>query len=141
MWEINLNHQAFSVLLGIFMGAVFCLLFDLFKAIRLFFNLKTTGVFITDVLFFILISPVEFLFLLSRSLGEIRGFILLAELFGFFCFKYTFSKIFLKLLMFFLKTLKKIISLINNGFLKISDSLIDLGKIFSKKALFSRKKG
>lgn len=140
MWEINLNHQALTVLLGVFMGAVFCLLFDTFKALRIFLKLKTAGVFITDIIFFTIAAPIEFCFLLSRSCGEIRGFILVAEAVGFFCLKYTFSKIYLKILLFIFKTTRKIVNKVNGTLSIFLEILWNFGKKILKKSLFSRKK-
>ena len=141
MWEISLNHQILTVLLSVFMGVIFCLLYDNFKAVRLYFHLKTLGVFITDILFFMILALIEFCFLLSRTAGEIRGFVLAAELVGFFLCRYTLSKIYLKILTFFLGLLKKITHYVNQVAYRFSDYLWKFGEKILKKTLFLRKKG
>lgn len=141
MWEIGLNHQALTVVLSVFVGFVFCLIFDTIKAIRVFLKLKTFGVFISDVLFFIIISPLEFCFLLSRSFGEIRGFILVAQVMGFFCFRSLISKTYIKLLIFLLNILRKASDLVGRTFQVFSEKVDKIVKFFLKKGLFLRKKG
>ena len=141
MWEISLNHQALTVALSAFMGIIFCLLYDIFKATRLFWKIKTVGVFISDILFFIIAALIEFCFLLSRSNGEIRGFILAAEVIGFIFCRFTFSKIYLKILIFLLNIIKKITVYIDNAFCKIINIIYKFSKNFLKKRPFLIKKG
>jgi len=45
-----------------------------------------------DVLYFILSSMITFIFLLSRTNGEIRGYVILFEIVGFLTFRAIFSK-------------------------------------------------
>lgn len=141
MWEISLNHQIVTVLLSVFMGAIFCLLYDNFKAVRLYFHFKTFWVFISDILFFVLLALIEFCFLLSRTAGEIRGFVLATELVGFFLCRYTLSKIYLKVLKLFLGLLNRIMRYVNQGVYRFSDFLWEIGVKILKKTVFSRKKG
>ena len=141
MWEIGLSHQALTVVLSVFMGFVFCLMFDTIKAVRIFLKLKTLGVFISDILFFLIAAPIEFCFLLSRSVGQIRGFILVVQAVGFFCFRSIVSKKYIKLLTFVLNLLRRISAFINRAFVRFSDKVDVFVKKFFKKGLFLRKKG
>ena len=141
MWEISLSHQALSILLSALMGMIFCLLFDTIKAVRIFLRLKTIGTFITDVLFFVLAAVIEFCFFLSRSNGEIRGFILATELIFFFCARWTISRLYLKLLLILFGVLKKTITYINKYFYKSAYKADFFAKKIYKMPLFSRKKG
>ena len=148
MWEISLNHQVTTVLLSLFMGAVFYIIYDTFKAIRQFFVLRSMGVFICDITFFMLISLIEFCFLLSRCNGEIRGFVLIVQLVGFFICRVTISRLYLKILMMLLKGAGIVIRLLNALLCKT----YNLSATFLKKAykkiqnflknrVFLRKKG
>ena len=130
------------------MGVVFWIIYDAFKAIRLFFRISVTGVFISDIIFFIIAAPIEFCFLLSRCNGEIRGFVLAVQAVGFIICKCTFSKIYVKLLKLLFSMLSKLFRFINlfccktfdfadKNFKKIYANL----KYFLKKSIFSRKKG
>jgi len=148
MWEISLNHQVTTVLLSIFMGVVFCIIYDTFKAARLVFGLNSIGVFISDIIFFIIAAPIEFCFLLARCNGEIRGFVLAVQAVGFIICKYTFSKIYLRLLKLLFSVSGKFIRFLNYygcRFFDFADKNLrkiyfNL-KIFLKKCIFSRKKG
>ena len=139
MWEISLSQQVETVILSFLAGGFFGFVFDTFKAFRSFFSLKSLGVFMCDILFFILISPMEFCFFVSRCNGEIRGFVLAVQLIGFIVCRVTLSKIYLKLLLFLFFTLNKVIRLLNNQVCKISSFARECFKKMTKKLKISQK--
>ncbi len=92
MWEINLSDQATTFLLSIFLGVCFCLLFDFTRGMRVFGINSKVAVFFTDVIYFLLVSFINFCFFLTRESGQIRGYVFVGEIIGFFAFRLIFSK-------------------------------------------------
>ncbi|MBE6782300.1 MAG: hypothetical protein E7540_06260 [Ruminococcaceae bacterium] len=145
MWEIDLQGQIYTLILSLVTGAVFCLVFDIYSFFRLRFKLKPSLVFLFDILSCAFLGFYDFCFFLSRSNGEIRGYVLLGQLLGFFICRVTVSKIFnLILLVIFkgiatvFKTLKKsVIAPILSLFRKIP---LLFAKIKAKYSFFSQKK-
>lgn len=114
MWEISNKLQAVSFLYSLVLGVIFCAFYDVFRAVRLVFKPKDWQVFLQDIIYFSIISFTTFIFLLSLTNGEIRGYILFGTVLGFCVFYFTVSK-------YFLMVLKKTIWLINWCFGKIND--------------------
>ena len=65
------------------LGAALCILYDLFKSIRLAVRLRGIPLFVLDFLYFILAAVLTFFMMLVRCFGEIRWFVLGGELLGF----------------------------------------------------------
>lgn len=95
MWEISNLSQITGFIFSCVLGVVFCLLYDLFRAFRLVKAHKTIFVFLEDILYFSLASVITFLFLLSITNGEIRGYILFGIALGFFAANFAVSRFFL----------------------------------------------
>ena len=92
MWEINLSGQITTFLFSILLGAFFCILFDFTRSLRIFGLNSEAVVFITDIIFFLIITFFNFCFLLTRESGQIRGYVFAGEAIGFFVFRLIFSK-------------------------------------------------
>ena len=94
MWEINNSTQAINFSRAVILGILFCLLYSIFSSIRKAGKDSFTAVLLEDLLYFIIITPVLFLFLLSTTNGELRFYILFGILIGFALLKVTLYKIF-----------------------------------------------
>lgn len=94
MWEINNYNQIITFLLSLCLGAVFCTIYDIIRAIRKVCINSFWAVTITDILIWILYAFGTFIFLISRTNGEIRGYVLIGEALGFILFRISFSKLF-----------------------------------------------
>ncbi len=114
MWEINLSNQIISFILSLCLGSILCVLYDFIRAMRKVGFNSFLAVFFTDVLFWIVTAFVTFIFLIARTNGEIRGFVLLGELFGFIVFRLTFSRLILKIFLFIAKIAVFLFGKINN---------------------------
>ncbi len=83
MWEIsNINQLkafVYSVILGGILNVVYILFFSVAKL-----TTKKIKKDVIDILFWILVTLPDFCFLLAVTNGEIRGYILIGEFFGFF---------------------------------------------------------
>lgn len=95
MWEISLADQTLTFLLSLLGGAVLCLLYDLFRIFRLSRSTSRVGLFVEDVLYFVLCGFLTFCFFIVRCSGEIRGYVLLGELLGFVVCRCTLSALLL----------------------------------------------
>ncbi|MDO4607750.1 MAG: spore cortex biosynthesis protein YabQ [Clostridia bacterium] len=125
MWEINLSNQIISFFLSICLGAILCGCYDFIRAIRkIGFNSFFT-VLLVDILFSVVSAFATFIFLIARTNGEIRGFVLFGELLGFFVFRFTFSNFLFKIFLFLLKK-------INNLLNKLNDIIIQSYVFFEK---------
>lgn len=116
MWEINNNLQVVSFLFSLALGVCFCAFYDIFRAVRLVWCPKGLTVFLQDIIYFCILSVVTFIFLLSITNGEIRGYVLFGILLGFLLFYYTLSRYFLIILKKMLRLLNFVFKAINSGF-------------------------
>ena len=108
MWEINLCDQAVTFLLSIVLGVIFCLSFDFTRGLRIFGLSSKIAVFLTDIIYFLVISFVNFCFFLTRESGQVRGYVFVGEIIGFFLFRLTVSRFIIAL-----------ISLLNKGYKRV----------------------
>ena len=99
MWEINNASQLIAFLTSLAVGCVFCLIYDIFRAIRKSFNRTRYAVFFEDILYSLICGVIGFLFLLAAAGGEIRAF--------FIC-RFTLSRLFLPILLFIIRVFKTI---------------------------------
>ncbi len=114
MWEIDLADQITSFLLSIPLGFGLTLLFYTADSFRMAFRLSRLTVWFLDIFFFISAAIISFCFFILRSNGEIRGYILFGEFFGFIIFKLVFSNVYLKILSGALKLLGRVFSAIGS---------------------------
>ncbi len=142
MWEISNQLQAVSFLYSMILGVIYCAFYDIFRAVRLVFKPKDWQVFLQDIVYFLIISFTTFIFLLSLTNGEIRGYILFGMVIGFCGFYLTVSKYFLplckKIIWFVNWCFKKINNVLNWLFSKIESFILKFYKItvtFFKKLL------
>lgn len=105
---------AVFILLGFLIGIIY----DFFRFFRLVFKNKR-AVFLLDFLFFIVISPIIFIFLLSYNNGQVRAFYFTAILFGYLVYILTFYRltgfVFRPIALFFQKILKKALKSLKKG--------------------------
>lgn len=98
MWEISVSNQIITFALSVCLGALSCLIYDILRAMRKTGFDSFVAVFITDILFWLFLAFVTFIFLISRTNGEIRGYVLIGELIGFIILRFTVSKLWFKIL-------------------------------------------
>ncbi len=131
MWEISNVAQISAFLYSLCLGAIFCVFYDVFRSLRLAVRFSDTVIFFQDIFYFLIISLVTFIFLLSKTNGEIRGFVIFGILIGFLVCNITISKFLLKFLSKIIKYLvlafRKLNTVLNNGVCKAD---VFLSKIF-----------
>ncbi|MBO5210961.1 MAG: spore cortex biosynthesis protein YabQ [Clostridia bacterium] len=120
MWEIKNSFQLFSFAVSFLVGIIYCLIYDVLRAIRKTKQLPDTAVFLQDICYFILIAISTFIIFISLSNGEIRGYLLLAMALGFTACFVTLSRLTVKLFALIFKFLnnlsEKLIDIINRFF-------------------------
>ncbi len=138
MWEINSNLQILSFLYSILVGGTFCFIYDFFKAYRLKRKSSAVSVFFQDIIYSAIVSVIAFCFFLIFVNGEIRSYILLGFVLGFFIFKITVSKIILPIIKFMFGALIRIFSFLNSVFLSFEGFL---SRFFIKFKFFLKNNG
>lgn len=90
-WEIFLQNQSLTFLYAIQFGGLFCILYDFFRILRVLKKYGKFHIVLQDLLYWLIVTFLTFLFLLSRTNGAVRGFVLVGELLGFIIWRLTFS--------------------------------------------------
>lgn len=75
--------------LSVVIGILFALVFDALRVIRIIFPHKSWMVFIEDFLFMIFCGFWFFIFSMTSARGQLRAFLLLGNLLGFFLYLFT----------------------------------------------------
>ena len=138
----DVSVQTKNMLLSVGMGFLFGIIYDIFRIIRLSLSGERgkIAVFAQDVLFFLLFSGMTFAFCLSVNGGELRFYIVFAELLGFLIYYFSFG-------VFVIRVSDKIISFIKRVFsllvrlvsLPVSFLLRIILFVFSKLSVFVKK--
>lgn len=108
MWEIDNISQLIAFLLSLAVGCVFCLIYDIFRAVRKSFKRNAAAVFFEDILYSLLCGVIGFCFLLSTTGGDLRAFTFIGMGAGFFICRLTLSRLFLPVLLFVIRVLRRV---------------------------------
>ena len=92
--DFSNSHQLITFLLSVALGAVFCILYDLFRFFHKKYSPPWIAVFLGDVLYFALTAVVTFCFFIMFSKGMIRVYVYFGELLGFIFCRFSLSKLF-----------------------------------------------
>ena len=115
MWEISSGLQLIAVIKAALLGGVFCLLYDVLRALRKHGFNSSFAVFVQDLIYFIIMAPVTFCFLLALTNGELRGYFFLALVIGFFVTRFTISIVFLKVVFYIIFSVLWFLGIINKS--------------------------
>ena len=145
MWEIDVSGQIYTLLFSLALGGAFCILFDLYKALRIQMQFSAVAVFVWDVILLSLFGVVDFLFFLATTNGEIRGYVLFVEGLGFVLFRLTVSRILQPLFSWLILLFKRLKSLLYSTVFapvgRFFDGLFKkMGSIGLKSAFFIKKR-
>lgn len=116
-----------TFLLSIGMGCLLCALYDVTRAWHKAGFSSFWSVFFTDIIFWVLSAFITFIFYISRTNGEIRGYVLIGEILGFVLFRISISKILFYILsnaFVFVNKISKIVSAKINVFYIKSEKVI-----------------
>lgn len=108
MWEIDNISQLIAFLLSLAVGCVFCLIYDIFRAVRKSFKRNAAAMFFEDVLYSLLCGVIGFCFLLGTTGGDLRAFAFIGMGAGFFICRVTLSRVILPVLLFIIRILRRV---------------------------------
>lgn len=91
MWEINNSLQLLGLARSALYGIVLCLTYDILRAFRRVKEYSAPAIFFQDIIFSVIAGMSTFLFLLSVTNGELRGFVIIGMTAGFVASRFTFS--------------------------------------------------
>ena len=147
MWEISNQLQLLSFFRASVLGGIYCLAYDLLRGYRKVNEGSAISVFFQDLIYFLLITPVTFCFLLATTNGELRLYIFSGIVLGFVLIRLTLSKLFVLMIKIFFGFISRLLSLISKGitvisaFLdRITAKIADISGVFLKKGRNSLKK-
>ncbi|HCC34303.1 MAG TPA: hypothetical protein DEQ02_01195 [Ruminococcaceae bacterium] len=95
--DITFTGQTLSFFIAIGTGFCLCLFYDVFRIVRLAAKPSAVSVFFQDIVFFAVCALVTFCLLMVRCRGEIRGYMIAGELFGFIFCRNTISQLIMKI--------------------------------------------
>lgn len=95
-----------SCLLGIGLG----LLYDVFRIIRIAVKTNSIIIFIEDIIYFIIVAVITFIFMIIQTEGQMRVFILFGELIGAILYYFTFGFVIIRVANKIIKFVKMIFS-------------------------------
>ena len=127
MWEINVTNQVFTFLWSMCLGGLLCAIYDILRAMRKAGFDSFAAVFFTDIIFWVLSAFLTFIFLISRTNGEIRGYVLAGMLGGFGLFRISISRLLFPAISFLfinILKIKRLISKFINQFYTRFEALI-----------------
>ena len=75
-------EQISVVAYALVLGAILGIFYDIFRIIRLLFGARNLGMFIQDIIYFLISGFITFLFVLIFNFGESRFYILAGEALG-----------------------------------------------------------
>lgn len=133
---ISINQQLMSFLISVLCGAAMGIFFDCFRSIRKMIHMNDIVVNICDGVFFLMSGFFAFFTILSVNNGELRWYLFAGILFGGILYFLLLSTWFMKVFVFLLKLLFKIIYYLLKPFQVIFKWIyqvfLTIGKLFRK---------
>ena len=140
MWEINNSLQILSFLRSLILGVLLCVLYDFIKSARLMVDFSDITIFLQDIIYSCISAFVTFIFLLSVTNGEMRGYVISGILAGFIISRFTLSRLFCKFLKLVFGGIKRLFEVVSKWFYCNFDQLTEKIIKISKKTLKTVKK-
>ncbi len=138
MGYIDISAQALTFLMSLGLGAALCLLYDVVRCLHKICIKGFFEVLVCDLIFWFVAALLTYCFLIIRTLGSVRGFVLVGELIGAVIARLTLSRLFLPLLTRFFAAITFVFSLFGRGFgklLKWTEKIIKKMLKYVKKVL------
>ena len=129
--DFSNSHQLITFLLSLALGAVFCIIYDIFRFFHKKYSPPWIAVFLGDVLYFALAAAVTFCFFIMFSKGMIRVYVYFGELLGFILCRFSLSKLF----WFILTGCDKVITAVSKATLKPLIRLLKRAKFKADKRI------
>lgn len=115
---MSLAGQTYAFLMTILAGAIVGFLFDVYRVFRAAFRPKNLATIVTDLLFWIVVTPTVFALLLAANWGELRAYVLLGLGIGLLLYFQALSSVVIWCLASTLRGVGHVVSSIVFGFLR-----------------------
>lgn len=136
MWEIDIGYQMLGLIWSLPLGIATAFLYDILRAFNKSFKPKVVTVLILDILYWLTLTVIYFMFFMVFSNGQIRLYVFFGTIAGFIFSRLTFSKIFLfiftqifKLLKLLCRKLRGFLGNFKGFFTKIFKNIIKIKKL------------
>ncbi len=112
----SFSEQILTFVIGLGMGVIICLLYDVFRIIRLGRRCGRISIFVQDMAFWVISALLTFFLLMARCEGELRIYVFMAEIIGFIICRVTISRLIMKISDIIVRFFKRIIRFIGRKF-------------------------
>lgn len=140
MWEINNSLQILTFIRAVVFGIIICIVYDIIRSFKTVFKFSDFSIVVSDILFCVCLTPFIFCFLLATTNGELRGYVAVGILTGFFAIRLTVSKFLNKILCFILSKITFVFCALNRLILQFWRLIQGVFMKNSKKPLILCKK-
>ncbi len=140
MWEISNSLQLINFGWSVVLGTLFCVIYDILRALRKVKKFSAVSVFFQDILFSLMVAFATFTYLLSVTNGELRGFIFVGIIFGFFLSRVSLSLVFVPFLRWIIGLICGIFAVVSNWIYATFDHLTEIMLKFCQKRAKDLKK-
>ncbi len=147
MWDTTISLQPKILLYSIIFGIIISAFFDLFRSLRKIKGFSEVQVFFQDIIFFVIVAPAVFIFLVAYTYGIMRAYVFSGICFGFLIWRITISRYYVFLLVWifglFYKTFtllsSKVSTFIDSTIVFLSENLKNFLKKMKKAVFFCKK--
>lgn len=136
-YQVDLGGQYYTTLISLLVGGALCLLYDVFRIVRMARRWSGIAVFFQDVMYCAVVSAVTYGMLLVRCSGVVRIYPLAGELCGFAVCRFTVSRLVMSAAKFIISAVKKVVAVVNKVI--FAPVLHFFGSIFAKIFTFAKK--
>ena len=126
MWEIDIYDQVLTFMWSVVLGGICCFCYDTVCAIRRVYKWTYWIVFIIDLLTWVVFAFVTFIFLIVRTNGEIRNYVLFGEALGFGLLRISVSRFVVAFFTFIFNKIKNASDYIRVVFYRFFDKIEQL---------------
>ena len=125
MWEISNSLQLINFGWSVVLGIIFCIIYDVLRALRKVMSFSTVCIFFQDIFFSLMVAFAIFTFLLSVTNGELRGFIFVGIALGFFLSRVSLSILLVSFLKWIIGLVYGLFSFVSNWIYATFDHLTE----------------
>lgn len=108
--EISLTVQTQIFFLSVLFGIILGMFYDVFVVMRIVTKCDKSQVFFQDIIYFAISGLTNFTFILAVNNGEVRFFIILAEILGWILYYITVGKMIVKIVTFVVLKIRRFLS-------------------------------
>lgn len=126
MWEICNSFQIISFLYALALGVIYCVIYDFLRSIRQIIPHKDITVFFEDIIYFLIISILTFIFLMATTNGSVRSYILVGISFGFCLSNIFISRYIIYVFRYLLKWILALFLLVSTVYYKVFTKIFEI---------------